>query len=495
MSELKVSFSKDVSSALSDIQVLIVYLGRQPNSRLQSCFRGAPRSKDGSAGKLTPPSKTYSEFLNRISSIQASFEVNEKIPEEDRVANNGLTNAAFVLHARDFLSALSAPQTAESIRITNAYVSQRFKKNDNELDQYQISAAKTVSTVKWMQNLAFVVTGLIVAISIYALSGRQILSAKVAALATLKEISGKIELTQRQEGNQNIVNPALIDYLKRIGNLSSNVNNITDPSATHMSGGEDHGRSQGKFFLCDNYDVTPFYPIKSSAEDSELSRRRVSDINMPSNGTESSGRYYYYGSLDEITLCNERRGVLRQLLAISDELISWQRTVTDPLPIFVAAEDQSKTGASSPNDTPSQVASAGADVGIGPDNRTRGKVSTAVAVRDEPNAGLDGFRNWFDQLKRAVDYVLSVPGLFFGHFFGDVLGKSSAVSNELATPEICVSFLGTSDKCTGMVEYYGTIPDSILGCINLYILPCLFGFLGSATAGVKYIRWRIEIIS
>jgi hypothetical protein len=92
--------------------------------------------------------------------------------------------------------------------------------------------------------------------------------------------------------------------------------------------------------------------------------------------------------------------------------------------------------------------------------------------------------------------VISLPGLLLGHFFGDVLGKSSSVSNELATDETCISFLGTKSDCanrlTEIVEYYGTIPDSILGCINLYVLPCLFGFLGSATAAIKYVRRQID---
>jgi hypothetical protein len=186
---------------------------------------------------------------------------------------------------------------------------------------------------------------------------------------------------------------------------------------------------------------------------------------MPSNGPSSSGRYYYYGSLDEITLCNERRTVLRQLLAISDELISWQRTVTNPLPVLVSQSTSEKLPerASSQRAGPTQITSANADVVI---------------------------------TKSAVKYILSVPGLLLNHFFGGVLGKSPSVTNELATPEICVSFFGTTERCDSKlseyVEYYGTIPDSILSAINLYILPCLFAFIGSVTAGVKYIRLQID---
>jgi hypothetical protein len=211
--------------------------------------------------------------------------------------------------------------------------------------------------------------------------------------------------------------------------------------------------------------VTNFSPPVKDYNALDQSSGRIVDIGMPSNGPSSSGRYYYYGSLDEITLCNERKTALRQLLAISDELISWQRTVTNPFPVGVSlplSEDLPKT-IPDQRGGPTQIASTNADR---------------------------------DFMQNTVDYVLSMPGLLFGHFFGGVLGKSSEVSSELATREMCVSFFGTENKCAGklgeFVEYYGTIPDSILSSINLYILPCLFAFIGSVTAGVKYVRTQID---
>jgi hypothetical protein len=210
--------------------------------------------------------------------------------------------------------------------------------------------------------------------------------------------------------------------------------------------------------------VTNFNPPIKDGNALDQSADKIVDIGMPSNGPSSSGRYYYYGSLDEITLCNERKTALRQLLAISDELISWQRTVTNPLPVRVSvplAEDLPKAIADQ-RGGPTQITSTNAD------------------------------RNF---MENTADYVLSMPGSVFAHFFGGVLGKSSEVSSELATREMCVSFFGTekcAEKLGEFVEYYGTIPDSILSSINLYILPCLFAFIGSVTAGVKYVRTQID---
>jgi hypothetical protein len=99
-------------------------------------------------------------------------------------------------------------------------------------------------------------------------------------------------------------------------------------------------------------------------------------------------------------------------------------------------------------------------------------------------------------LKSLGISVASWLDLHLARFFGNVLGKSSEISQELARPDVCMSFLGTNYNCserlTEITEYYGTIPDSILGCINLYVLPCVYGFLGSATAAVKYVRRQID---
>ena len=388
-------FDIEVECALSDISVLLDYLGKQPNAKLQSCFQISSKPPDGtsvaitpsgatsSPGGITPPANTYFEFLNRISLIQSKFADTGNIREGDNQDKNQLTNVAFVLWTRDFLSALAAPATAGSIRITNAYMEQRFTKSKNGFDQYKLCAKKTVSTVKWMQNMGIGAILFSVVISIYALSGHQILGAKLSAMSALKQINEKIELAQRQDTSQPIVNPALIAYLKSIAPTE----NEDHLNKVGTSINKENGRLTGKFSFCDNIDVTNFSsPIKSD-KTLDRSTDEIIDIGMPSNGPASSGRYYYYGSLDEITLCNERKAVLRQLLAISDELISWQRTVTNPLPAHVSPPPR--------GDLPEAM-------------RDQGGGLTQVASIDADR----------DLMKDAASYVLSMPGSFLGHFVG-----------------------------------------------------------------------------
>ena len=64
---------------------------------------------------------------------------------------------------------------------------------------------------------------------------------------------------------------------------------------------------------------------------------------------------------------------------------------------------------------------------------------------------------------------------------------------------ICYNFTGVIDKSndcrvalTEIAEYYGRVPDSVLGCITLYMLPCLYGLLGSIAATLRYLRARVD---
>jgi hypothetical protein len=96
-----------------------------------------------------------------------------------------------------------------------------------------------------MQNMGIGAIIFSVIISIYALAGHQILAAKLSAVSTLKQVNEKIELAQRQDTNQPIVNPALIKYLK--GAASSE--NEDAPHKIGVSDSKEDGRVNGKFFF------------------------------------------------------------------------------------------------------------------------------------------------------------------------------------------------------------------------------------------------------
>src|ERR1700759_789672 len=42
-----------------------------------------------------------------------------------------------------------------------------------------------------------------------------------------------------------------------------------------------------------------------------------------------------------------------------------------------------------------------------------------------------------------------------------------------------------------ILEYYGKVPESILQCLTLYILPSLYGALGAILATMRYVRGRV----
>jgi hypothetical protein len=344
-------FNDEPLLALSDIGVLLEYLGREPDARLQGCFSDTRQSKGQANVIVKPPSKTYTEFLNRIYTIQAQYDSRGKF-EDHRSDAVELIDKAFVFWARDFLSALSAPATADSIRITNSYMNQRFDgRGKTVADQYQMFASKTVGTIKWLQGYAVVTALLIVIISIYALAGHQILAAREAAIANFGQINSKIALTQRQ-GHSQIVNPDLAGYLE-----SRQVKNDKTRSIDLLTSVRDENKkdSSGEFFLCDNIDVTT-----KSTTPRDLPG--FVDIKTPSTGPISSGYYYYYSSLDEIGLCQERKRILYQLLAAGEQLISWQRAITNPLPILLPPSQKSEVVVG--GNLPEMVASAESESGF-----------------------------------------------------------------------------------------------------------------------------------
>jgi hypothetical protein len=186
--------------------------------------------------------------------------------------------------------------------------------------------------------------------------------------------------------------------------------------------------------------------------------------------------------------------VLTQLLAVGEQLISWQRTITDPI-IEPHPFPNIENAKASDHDAPIIVASAAPQGDLL--RRNEGIASTDNQWNDIVESFSNRFANYIHELKAIIISLSLWFNLHLVRFVGSVLGKSLAVSDELAgRPDVCISFFGTSDQCsarlTETTEYYGTIPDSILGCINLYVLPCLYGFLGSAIAAIKYVGRQID---
>ena len=142
------------------------------------------------------------------------------------------------------------------------------------------------------------------------------------------------------------------------------------------------------------------------------------------------------------------------------ELLSWQRVLTNPIELLF----------------PLSVPIAPKALDIKP-----------IVDQHSDFAALEPIS---DRALELIDDFISAPT--------DVFGRTDAVPRELANnQDLCESFgAGEGSNCAKILseisQYYGTIPENILSCLTLYILPCLYGFLGAAVAIFKYMRQQVD---
>jgi hypothetical protein len=254
------------------------------------------------------------------------------------------------------------------------------------------AAAKLAGRVRFLERLALFVTFVTVGLSVYALSGRLIISARDDTIKQFRQIEEKITDIEVHTPNTVIVNHVL-----------------QKSSAESVS----NKMESAKFYLYDNMGV--LYPSTPTS---------LPDFQQaPSFGPISNDVFFKYGSYEAIDVCRQRKRVLAQLFALGEQLLAWQRVVTGPW----------------------HFANGSTDMG------------------------------------------------------GKIFGKNDKVTKEFANnPLICFGFTGSSvpGRCrialTELIEYYGRIPDSILGCITLCVLPCLYALLGSIAATMRYLRIRVD---
>lgn len=432
-------FTKEIDAALRDTVVLLQFLGRASDGRLQSHFQDTRDQVAGtSSKKTTPPCKSYFEFLNRLSAIHGRFRKAEGQKDQDwlfelpKEGDPALSDCAFVLWSRDFLAGVAAPATADTVRLTAAYMERRTDNNwlreqwasligrhrsrppaasappptppppphpsppqpPPAAKTVERAAAKLARRVRFLERLALLVTFVTVGLSIYALSGRLIIAARDDTIKQFRQLEEKITDIETHTANPVIVNQVLQKSVAE--SVASKTENA-------------------KFYLCDNMGV--LYP-------SEDGPKSLPDFQKaPSFGPISNNVFFKYGSYEAIDVCRQRKRVLAQLFALGEQLLAWQRVVTGPWHFGIGSTDMD----------------------------------------------------------------------------GKIFGKNDKLTKEFANnPFICFGFTGGTDpgKCqialTELIEYYGRIPDSILGCITLYILPCLYALLGSMAATMRYLRLRVD---
>lgn len=455
------NLARDVEEAIADTELLVEYLGRKPDSRLQAQFDDSP-DKVSSRLAAKPPCESYLEFLNKLSTLWIEYASDKKIPDGEFQCNGKpISKIAFLFWSRDFLACLAGPATAETIKFTRYYLLYRFpsKAYLSLPAKTARNPAKLARSVHWMFAWAYFITIVTVFLSVYALSGQKILAARDVVRTTLKDIDDKIA-TIEANGHFKTVNHHMLDYLVRAKRRETEDPELSRIADTSTPATKDI--SSASFFLCDNVESTEALNevghdiVDKSSYTGAQTREKV-----PSYGPISNGAYYYFGSVEQIAICRDRARTLTQLFAIGEEVISWQRLLTNPVDVLF----------------PSWVQAAGSQ-------------SEPVRFRPVHNTE-DDFANLVEASKPFLTFleeIASAPA--------DVFGVAKSVPRELAkNPTVCEGFApgpNCARRLGELSEYYGTIPENILGCLTLYVLPCLYGYLGAVTGIFKMLKVQVE---
>ena len=433
-----------IQSAVCDIVVLLEFLGRFDDGRLQAHFDDT-RGKISVtvARKTSPPCANYNDFLNRLSQIRVVIQESRAISSTIRCAENtdqrGLSDLSFLLWARDFLAGVAAPATADTIQMTEAYMEQRsvarlrkLLKNLKTLIQMralsrsdgnriQRSARQLASRVMKLHIITLVTTSITILVSVYALAGHLIIAARDDSIGRIREINNRIFSIETHLANGSVTIP--VNHENRSG---SNDGVVPPPLATTSSGRLGAAAPDvpggGLLSLCDT--VKPVRLVGADKYDSSPS--------PPSFGPIPNGVFFSYTSYEAIEVCQQRKRTLTQLFGIGEQIISWERVVTNTFPLM------------------SQI-----------------------------------FGKSHEVIKELSDNML-----ICSDFTGN---RNRSPSQE--TPDGTGQYPSVHKACEialgEIPEYYGKISDAILGCITLYILPCLYGFLGSAAATMRYLRNKV----
>jgi hypothetical protein len=215
-----------MNRALHDIGVLLNHLNELPDSRLLSYFKETREQvAQGVPRNTVPPCDSYAAFLDRLDAIATAFQTGRPPPDAapGSVACPTLGPLGFVNWSRDFLAAVAAPATASSIRLTREYAIQRSR---GPLSWLRIRLARVRTAVgwpassssssptlppdpdgriqqrfalrlaKWVQRFEWATVAMVVFtlfVSIYALSGRLILTNERQTAETWAKLDAMVE--------------------------------------------------------------------------------------------------------------------------------------------------------------------------------------------------------------------------------------------------------------------------------------------------------------
>jgi hypothetical protein len=433
----------DINRALHDISVLLEYLGKTPDARLLSYFKDTQDQVGEAAAKRTvPPCSSYTEFLNLIFQISSAFQTGrpDLLPALPTPSDHQapLSATGFVYWSRDFLSAVAAPATADSIRLTHDYIIRRARSRrwlpwrrraaaemnarlpalppDPEAPVRKTLAHRLARWVQISETITIAVVVLTMAISIYALSGRLVLDNAQDMEAAWSKLDAQIEAQE--------------DRL-----LSSPILPAGDRDRVVAVGLCDYVRESAT----DNEKPTPVRkvaesPVPAAIAPAADSRSDPSGDLVPAGGVR--GNVF---SARQMHLCAETSKVLLNLFTVTMHLQTWSSVATERI-----GEDWT-------------IDIAGHEfrwaIPLAP---LLGVSSTSIAeYAGEKDGGL---------CKQVA------PALY----------------DETSKAQGCRKLLLT------LINKTHRIAQSILGSITEYILPVCYGFLGAMAATLRMIRRKVD---
>jgi len=231
---------------IKDVGVLLEFLGQRADSRLQAHFEDTRGDLGAPIRKLAvPPCRTYRHFLNRLvgltgplPGLRVDATAAPVQPHSPPEGDEGLGDLAFLYFSRDFLAAVAAPATVETICVTRAYkvarrysllspllhprrprgVGARTATSPDSGDECAASAKRLAFRVVAVEYGAILLTLLTLIISAYALSGRMILDSQRQILADyaaighdMEELAKDVPATAGLAGDASLPAAALCD--------------------------------------------------------------------------------------------------------------------------------------------------------------------------------------------------------------------------------------------------------------------------------------------
>jgi hypothetical protein len=310
-----------MNRALHDIDVLLNHLNELPDSRLLSYFKATQdRVSEGRARDTVPPCGSYAEFLDRLDAIAAAFQTGR--PPLDhaprREGDAALGAVAFVDWSRDFLAAVAAPATASSIRLTRQYAIYRSRGSLAWLGKPLAWIWKTIGwpssvapllpplpddpedpihkrfarrLANWVQWFEWATVGMVVFtlfVSIYALSGRLILTNEKQMAETWAKLDALVEAQE----DKTFPPPTFP---------------IADKTDFHVSP------------LCDL--------VKKEVVRVQLAAAGATPLPADSGKTET---HQWYLTAHQAHLCDQRAKVVQDLFVVTMHLQFWSSVIAGP---------------------------------------------------------------------------------------------------------------------------------------------------------------------